>query len=222
MPSRSFLRFVLSLSIFGALLGWWLSAIPGRLEGILFLPMLLITLGIVGCVVFGIPLGFLYLLENYYDVRYWYREFDMSEFRKRFCWAKVVEALAIPFVWFVFLFVLVAQFPVAIGFSASRSQFETAAAEFETIRESMPGDEWRVIPFGKWFGIYEVDKVGIDGRGGIYFRVRTGGDGIGPDSTSYGFVKKPNPKGSPFGRKYYDPIHLLGDWYVFEASNDFY
>jgi hypothetical protein len=46
-------------------------------------------------------------------------------------------------------------------------------------------------------------------------------DGIGPDTMSYGFAFKPNPEGTPFGRSGYSYSHVVGDWYVFSASNDY-
>ncbi|MGL5061128.1 MAG: hypothetical protein ACRC62_14240 [Microcoleus sp.] len=69
-------------------------------------------------------------------------------------------------------------------------------------------------------GIYQVDSYAIDRRGGQYFRVHSHGDGLGPDTISYGFVYQPNREGSPFGDAYYR-IYSLGDgWFWFQASND--
>ena len=70
-------------------------------------------------------------------------------------------------------------------------------------------------------GAYHLIEYAADPRGGVYFVTGQGGDGSGPDTTSYGFVYQPNSQGSPFGRKYYNPVHLFGDWYMFEASDDF-
>lgn len=70
------------------------------------------------------------------------------------------------------------------------------------------------------FGPYKVDQYAIDQRGGQYFRVYSHGDGLGPDTVSYGFAHQPNLEGSPFGSAYYE-IHPLGKgWFWFQASND--
>ena len=61
-------------------------------------------------------------------------------------------------------------------------------------------------------GIYHVDRLAADPRGGVYFRTHTGADGIGPDTMSYGFAFRPNPVGTPFGRAGYGYSHLFGDW----------
>ncbi len=74
---------------------------------------------------------------------------------------------------------------------------------------------------GRWLGVYYVDRYAADPRGGVYFRTHAGPDGIGPDTMSYGFAYKPNPKGTPFGRAGYHLSHVTGNWYVFSASNDY-
>ncbi len=70
-------------------------------------------------------------------------------------------------------------------------------------------------------GIYQVDEWAVDPRGGVFFRVNTGGDGLGPDTMSYGFAKHPNSTGTPFGMAKYRTFPLVGDWYWFRASNDY-
>jgi hypothetical protein len=76
-------------------------------------------------------------------------------------------------------------------------------------------------PLGHRLGFYSVDRYAADPRGGAYFRTHAGPDGIGPDTMSYGFAHRPNPEGSPFGRAGYHLSHVVGDWYVFSASNDY-
>ncbi len=219
---RAFLRTMLAVSIVGSCIGWWLCAVPGWFEKFVFWMMILCVIGVPATVLFGIPFVILDFLFNYHEIQERRRKFDLDEFLSKFDKRTTALGLATPFVWFVFLFVCAAQVPETIGFSLVRSQFETAAAEYEMLQALMPADDYSASQVGRRFGIYQVDMVGIDGRGGIYFRVNTGHDGIGPDQMSYGFAKKPNATGSPFGRKYYDPIHLVGDWYVFRASDDFY
>lgn len=219
---RLLIRIVLAMSIAGAFAGWVLCAIPGRFEFYLMASIFLTFLGFGAFVVFGVPLGILYIVLEYYAIRDRFLNLKISAVRAKFDKSMVAEALAIPVVWFVFLIVCIAKVPETIGFRFCRSQFEAAAAEFSASQASMRKDGRFVIALGKKFGIYYVDEVGIDGRGGIYFRVNTGQDGIGPDRVSYGFVKRPNSTGSPFGRKRYSVIQIAGEWYTFEASDDFF
>ena len=67
-----------------------------------------------------------------------------------------------------------------------------------------------------------VDEYTADPRGGVYFRVHRGHDGIGPDVMSYGFVYKPNRIGTPFGAAGYHLFRLGNDWYWFRASDDWF
>ena len=76
-------------------------------------------------------------------------------------------------------------------------------------------------------------QTGSDFKAGYYIQVvwerareadkngHSGPDGIGPDTMSYGFASRPNREGTPFGRAGYHLSHVLGDWYVFSASNDY-
>jgi hypothetical protein len=36
---------------------------------------------------------------------------------------------------------------------------------------------------------------------------------------SSGFVYRPNPEGTPFGRAGYNRSRIVGDWYAFSASD---
>jgi len=76
----------------------------------------------------------------------------------------------------------------------------------------------QVIP--KRIGIWHVDRHESDHRGGVYFRIGTEQEGISADQISHGFVYKPNSEGSPFGNARYYYSNLTGDWYYFNASND--
>jgi hypothetical protein len=64
-----------------------------------------------------------------------------------------------------------------------------------------------------------VDEYAADPRGGVYFRVETAPDG--PDTISYGFAFKPNPEGSPFGNAHYSRTRLTGEWFSYQASDDY-
>lgn len=220
---KTLVRIFLGMSIAGAFAGWFLDIVPGRLESYLILSIFLSFAAIYGIVLIGLvgsPVWLFALWANYYDIRDWYRNQRTSGNRSSFEKGMIVEALAIPLVGLVFLVVCLANIPESIGFRLSRSTFETAAEGFASNQAAMSKEQRGVITVGKRFGIYRVDQVGIDGRGGIYFRVNTGQDG--PDRMSYGFVKNPNRTGSPFGRASYAVSHIAGDWYVFKASDDFY
>jgi hypothetical protein len=68
-------------------------------------------------------------------------------------------------------------------------------------------------------GVFTVDRLASDPRGGIYFRTRSGPDGFDTSTTTYGFSYRPNDSGSPFGDDQYTLSHLTGDWYSFQASS---
>lgn len=105
--------------------------------------------------------------------------------------------------------------PRRIAFAASRAAFE------QMVSQATPGD-YQGKSLNRRLGIYNVDEYAPDPRGGMYFRVYTGHDGIGPDVMSYGFAYKPNQQGTPFGAAHYWVFRLGNDWYWFRASNDWY
>jgi hypothetical protein len=107
-----------------------------------------------------------------------------------------------------------------------RLVFSTVHSRFAAMIASAPVVDFQngsrpPKPVDRWIGPYHLIEYAADARGGVFFLTGRGGDGIGPDMTSYGFVYQPNSQGSPFGRKYYNPVHLFGDWYMFEASDEF-
>lgn len=82
--------------------------------------------------------------------------------------------------------------------------------------------EFEGVALNRRLGAYEVDEYAADPRGGVFFRVHIGFDGISPDRMSYGFAFKPNRQGTPFGAARYRVYRLGGDWYWFHASNDWH
>ncbi|AFY56464.1 hypothetical protein Riv7116_4024 [Rivularia sp. PCC 7116] len=98
--------------------------------------------------------------------------------------------------------------PRRLAFLASKSAFEQIIASGKTASN-------------RQLGLYKIDKYAVDSGGGKYFRVKTIGNGFSPDVTSYGFVYQPNRKASPFGNANYQVFNLYGNWYWFEASNDY-
>ncbi|WP_041739539.1 hypothetical protein [Calothrix sp. PCC 6303] len=102
-----------------------------------------------------------------------------------------------------------------------RLAFMVSQSAFEQVRVQLPISAKEKITLNRKLGLYEVDEYAIDSRGGAYFRVFSGGDGLSPDTISYGFVHQPNSKGSPFGAAEYQVFYLYGDWYWFRVSDDF-
>jgi hypothetical protein len=103
--------------------------------------------------------------------------------------------------------------PKRVAFGLSRAAFERHIA-------TAPVSEYEGVPLERWLGVYYVDRYAADPRGGVYFRTHAGVDGIGPDTKSDGFAYRPNSFGSPFGDAGYGASRLVGDWYVFSASDD--
>lgn len=122
------------------------------------------------------------------------------------------QLILLPLVLFLSLGLLVFYIPRRIAF-----RFHQRA--FEAIVVNVPVSE-RGVAADRRVGMYRVDEFAADPRGGVYFRVYAGMDGIGPDTMSYGFVKSPNSMGSPFGASKYRAFPLIGDWHWFRASND--
>lgn len=102
--------------------------------------------------------------------------------------------------------------PRRIAFLAFRGSFERHLAAAQV-------SDYGGAPLG-WVGIYRVDEYAADARGGVYFRTTTTADEIGPVTLSYGFAYRPNREGTPFGASGYRIYRLYGDWYWFEASDD--
>jgi hypothetical protein len=103
--------------------------------------------------------------------------------------------------------------PRRIAFAASR-------ASFEQLLVQAPVSQYPAMPLNRWLGVYRVDAYAADSRGGVYFRVYSGNDGLGPDRMSYGFAYKPNMQGTPFGAAEYRVFSLGNGWYWFRASDD--
>jgi hypothetical protein len=114
---------------------------------------------------------------------------------------------------FVTLALLWLNVPQRVVFASCCSELETLANKVLTERSFEQHGDLQAGP-------YRVDAYAGDERGGVFFRTRAGPDGIGPDTTSYGFAFRPNTEGTPFGNAHYQRRHLFGDWYAFAASDD--
>ncbi len=124
-------------------------------------------------------------------------------------WLHVAAVLAMLFVTYVSLRFYI---PRRIAFAWSRPSFE------QLIDGHRQGNGHRELDLT--VGLYTVDECLVDTRGGTYFRVYAGADGIGPNVMSYGFCYKPNAHGTPFGAAHYRTFRLGAGWYWFRASDD--
>jgi hypothetical protein len=116
---------------------------------------------------------------------------------------------------------LLASMILAVSGLPRRLAFRTAQDEFDSVRNRVAsaGTDGEL---GQRVGIWRVDRCAVDTRGGVFFRVGTGPDGIGPDTMSYGFAYRPNKQGTPFGAAGYRLVHIAADWYEFHVSSDYY
>jgi hypothetical protein len=121
--------------------------------------------------------------------------------------AKIAPSLILIVVFLYF------RIPLRVAFLFSRPAFDRVVTD---------GGQWWEKTASARLGIYSVDSCRIDPRGGVYLRTFQGADGIGPDTMSHGFVFKPNLAGTPFGRAGYRYTEVIGDWYSFCASDDYY
>jgi hypothetical protein len=100
--------------------------------------------------------------------------------------------------------------PRRLAFLHARPAFEALVAAAPRARADVAGLDRRL-------GVYQVDRIAADPRGGVYFRTRSGPDGLYVGRMSYGFAHRPNPAGSPFGDDKYSLARVVGDWYAFQA-----
>ncbi len=170
-----------------------ISIYPGLLNDLIFFAALI---GVVMALPVGIALVIYVLIS--------YRRGDI-----RISWAEMKIALLILSLTFVALYFYL---PLRISFAACRGSFEALLASSSA---SDPKFDRRIGPYG-------IDQCLVDDRGGTYFRVHEGGDGIGPDTMSYGFCHLPDPQGSPFGAAKYRTYPLGNDWHWFRASDDWF
>jgi hypothetical protein len=169
--------------------------------------------GLIGDLVFGFPffvlslpaLGIWFLLLvglGLVDVVGGWRT---SGRRRWGLWSAAILFGTLALLWF--------RVPQRVAFAFCSSDLEPLADQAAAEGSLEPHAGFRVGP-------YWIDDYAGDERGGVFFRVRTGPDGIGPDIMSYGFARRPNREGTPFGNAQYQRCHLFGGWYAFAASDD--
>jgi hypothetical protein len=113
-------------------------------------------------------------------------------------------------------------FGLLVFYIPRRVAFMAVQSRFDSYLQSATASEYGGTNLDRWLGIYHVDEYAADPRGGVYFRTGTGPDGIGPDTTSYGFAYRPNGQGTPFGAAHYLVRPLGRGWYWFQASDDWH
>ena len=107
------------------------------------------------------------------------------------------------------------EIPRRLAFVVSRDAFE------QYLVAAKPS-KFGGVPIHSRVGLYRVSEYAADPRGGVFFCVYSGADGIGPDVMSHGFAYQPNCQGTPFGAARYHVYHIIGDWYGFRASDDWF
>ena len=200
---RTFARVLLGFSLLGSLFALALSVWPGMLSEAVFTVLMIALLTAFVWIPVGVAalMGFALLLH-----RHW-RSGDLVPI----WWP---EPVAVGVVLVASVGLLVLNVPRRLGFLVSRAPFESLVAAAPSSSHG--------VPLHQRLGIYAVDQFAADPRGGTYFRVFVGSDGIGPDTMSYGFVKTPNTEGTPFGAAQYRYRRVIGDWYWFMASDDWW
>jgi hypothetical protein len=192
-------KIIIALTSFTCLSALAISVYPGALNDLLFMGILLSPL--------IVPVVGLVLLSWYIVLA---RRGMLHEWRVTRTPGTIVLALLIAT-----SVLLTLSIPRRIAFAAARDSFN------EMLLEATSSVDRRVT-VSRRLGVYTVDEFATDPRGGAYFRVHSGYDGLGPDVMSYGFAYQPNKLGTPFGAKEYRVVQLDKDWYWFCASDDWY
>ncbi|MCF4967473.1 hypothetical protein [Nostoc sp. CMAA1605] len=174
-----------------------ISIYPGVLDSLIFIVTLVSILSIPGFFIVGIM--FLVVVGRRINLR------DIQV-----PWRRIGAIATIILVSYILLKFYI---PRRLAFMISRSAFEQT-------RVRIPFSVNRKTTLDRRLGLYTVDELAIDSRGGVYFRVYSGGSGFSPDTTSYGFVYQPNREGSPFGMANYQVFSLDENWYWFRVSDD--
>lgn len=169
--------------------------------------------GLIGGVVFGFPLFVISVpaLGIWFLLLVCLGLFDLAgcwkaDNRRRWgLWSAAIMFVTLALLWF--------HLPQRIAFALWASELEAAAEKVAA--EQSPAHHGPIQA-----GPFRIDDYVRDERGGVFFRTRTGPDGIGPDTISYGFAFRPNTEGTPFGNAQDKHHHLFGAWYAFAASDD--
>ncbi len=118
--------------------------------------------------------------------------------------------------------ILMSTFVLLRYYVPRRLAFMASLPKFEALVAQAPVHEYGGTPLNQRLGVFMVEDYAADVRGGVYFRVYQGNDGIGPDIMTYGFTHRPNRSGTPYGASGYKLYRLGSGWYWFHASDDWY
>jgi len=196
-------RSMLFLTFLGCLALLGISIWPGVLNELIFIVFLFSVL--------WVPLVLIVLVVLAIVLYRRHTRGQLSPLPKR-------EVAATAIVLLSTLILLKFYVPRRAAFRFSRSAFEQMTATAPVMDCAGAGESH----LDRRLGIYHVDQYARDPRGGVYFRVFAGSDGIGPDTMSYGFAYQPNQQGTPFGAAHYCVFRLSGDWYWYRASDDWF
>lgn len=182
-----------------------ISIYPGALSEIFFVTFLLFFVGLPIFAAIGV---FILIALIVFAQRGKFNQI-LSKFKKlRIPWKRAVMMVVIVCVSYILLKYYI---PRRLAFIVSKPAFARML-----VQAPVSGvDEMKL---NRHLGLYYVDEYAADPRGGVYFRVFYSRWIF--QITSYGFVYKPNSKGSPFGSTNYRTFRLYDQWYWFEDSTD--
>jgi hypothetical protein len=204
---------VLKLAALGGVALALLSAYPGVLVDLMLIGILLSPLWVPALILFGsVALFFRGRSAERAVERVHVRAAKVGGNKIAACPGRALIALST---------VLALSLALAMSGIPRRVAFRVSRPAFERLVISAPVSPHGSEVLGRMVGLYYVDRYAADPRGGVYFRTHAGADGIGPDTMSHGFAYRPNPQGTPFGRAGYRCSRVVGDWYVFSASDDY-
>lgn len=118
------------------------------------------------------------------------------------------------------LLILIVSYGLLTFYVPRRIAFQLSRPAFERWLVEHPNEPPGIRAIQTQLGLYRVDELAADDSGGRYFRVYSHGDGLAPDTVSYGFAYQPHPERTPFGAARYGIRPLGGKWYWFRVSND--
>ncbi|MEM7680640.1 MAG: GNAT family N-acetyltransferase [Planctomycetota bacterium] len=209
---RSFANLLLIATVLGCAWMFWLAVLPGRGEQFadsFYLQSQLYRVGVLVVAWPGPVVAVLLILVMRRAVmrRGGLRSTIRRAMRAPWPWRRAALAGVLLILTFVLCW---GRMPLHAGFALSRDSFEPLTQNLTATTPQVSAVNVRV-------GLYRVQALGVDPRGGVYFVVHTTTPGIGPDPAYHGFAFEPNRLGSPFGENGYR-LRSLGDgWYAFRA-----
>jgi hypothetical protein len=191
----------------------WLSCFPGALVDGLWLPIILLYLVLTQYVA---VLTLVALLVLGWAI--WLRSRPRNQSASRSTGKTRLRSIKKRLIWMTggmmicTLLLIGLNLPQKIAFSLSRPAFDAFIAD------SVKVDQTCGRSMKQQFGFYQVEECDRDPKGGIYLKT---GQYDFLNSIAYGFVHRPNPKGSTyFGKDIYEYHAVINEWNWFKAGND--